>query len=175
VKSCGPDATMAGVSSQDATSVFAKTATSKPNLAGASTKQAVKPSRRESRIAPVTPVVLPPCFLLHGTHGCDRHPAFPAPSPRSGERYGHPRARFRAARSPRGKIHRFWLQMPRKCGPFRLTDRPFLLKTTPARGPVSARDAFRDPWFVPELSRRTCRHRPFGRCTGGRVSSKPET
>src|SRR6202000_2656675 len=29
---------------------------------------------------PVEPVVLPPCFLLHGTHGCDRHPAFPAPS-----------------------------------------------------------------------------------------------
>jgi len=31
---------------------------------------------------PVSPVVLPPCFLLHGTHGCDRHPAFPAPSAR---------------------------------------------------------------------------------------------
>ncbi|MHC2433014.1 hypothetical protein ACVMB0_000389 [Bradyrhizobium sp. USDA 4451] len=29
---------------------------------------------------PVTPVVLPPAFLLRGTHGCDRHPAFPAPS-----------------------------------------------------------------------------------------------
>src|SRR5258707_14023830 len=29
---------------------------------------------------PVEPVVLPPCFLLHGTHGCNRHPAFPAPS-----------------------------------------------------------------------------------------------
>jgi hypothetical protein len=39
-----------------------------------------KPLRRESRRDPVEPVVLPPCFLLHGTHGCDRHPAFPAPS-----------------------------------------------------------------------------------------------
>src|SRR5215510_283044 len=39
-----------------------------------------KPSRRESRNASVEPVVLPPCFLLHGTHGCNRHPAFPAPS-----------------------------------------------------------------------------------------------
>ncbi len=39
-----------------------------------------KPSRRESRNAPVEPVVLPPCFLLHGTHGCNQHPAFPAPS-----------------------------------------------------------------------------------------------
>ena len=28
----------------------------------------------------VEPVVLPPCFLLHGIHGCNRHPAFPAPS-----------------------------------------------------------------------------------------------
>ena len=25
-------------------------------------------------------VVLPPAFLLRGTHGCDRHPVFPAPS-----------------------------------------------------------------------------------------------
>src|ERR1700737_4426108 len=39
-----------------------------------------KPSCRESRMFPVEPVVLPPCFLLHGTHGCNRHPAFPAPS-----------------------------------------------------------------------------------------------
>jgi hypothetical protein len=31
-------------------------------------------------VIPVEPVVLPPCFLLHGTHGCNRHPAFPAPS-----------------------------------------------------------------------------------------------
>src|ERR1700749_1965595 len=29
---------------------------------------------------PVEPVVLPPCFLLHGTHGCNRHPAFLLPS-----------------------------------------------------------------------------------------------
>ncbi|QOZ20878.1 hypothetical protein XI02_42475 [Bradyrhizobium sp. CCBAU 21365] len=30
---------------------------------------------------PVTPVVLPPCFLSFArAHGCDRHPAFPAPS-----------------------------------------------------------------------------------------------
>jgi hypothetical protein len=39
-----------------------------------------KPSRRESRRCSGSPVVLPPCFLLHGAHGCNRHPAFPAPS-----------------------------------------------------------------------------------------------
>src|ERR1700736_2060650 len=43
-----------------------------------------KPSRRESRMFPVEPVVLPPCFFLHGTHGCNRHPAFPAPSASQG-------------------------------------------------------------------------------------------
>src|ERR1700759_5355590 len=46
-----------------------------------------KPPRRESRVDPVEPVVLPPCFLLHGTHGCNRRPAFPAPSSlREGQR-----------------------------------------------------------------------------------------
>src|SRR5215510_8509502 len=49
-------------------------------VTGKSTKEPVTPSRRESRTAPVEPVVLPPCFLLHGTHGCNQHPAFPAPS-----------------------------------------------------------------------------------------------
>ena len=39
-----------------------------------------KPSRRESRVCSGSPVALPPCFLLHGAHGCNRHPAFPAPS-----------------------------------------------------------------------------------------------
>ena len=39
-----------------------------------------KPLRRESRRCSGSPVVLPPVLLLHGTHGCDRHPAFPAPS-----------------------------------------------------------------------------------------------
>jgi hypothetical protein len=38
-----------------------------------------KLSRRESRIDPVEPVVLPRAFFAR-THGCDRHPAFPAPS-----------------------------------------------------------------------------------------------
>ena len=31
-------------------------------------------------VHPVEPVVLPPVFFLHGNHGCNRHPAFPAPS-----------------------------------------------------------------------------------------------
>ena len=39
-----------------------------------------KPLRGEGRMIPVEPVVLPPCFFLHGTHGCNRHPVFPAPS-----------------------------------------------------------------------------------------------
>jgi hypothetical protein len=38
-----------------------------------------KPPRRESRRCSGSPVVLPRCFLLHGAHGCDRHPTFPAP------------------------------------------------------------------------------------------------
>ena len=38
-----------------------------------------KLSRRESRSDPVDPVVLPRAFFAR-THGCDRHPAFPAPS-----------------------------------------------------------------------------------------------
>src|SRR5690349_21396023 len=49
-------------------------------VTGESSKETVTPSRRESRNASVEPVVLPPCFLLHGTHGCNQHPAFPAPS-----------------------------------------------------------------------------------------------
>jgi hypothetical protein len=32
----------------------------------------------------LVPVVLPRAFLLHADHGCDRHPAFPAPSPLRG-------------------------------------------------------------------------------------------
>ena len=36
---------------------------------------------------PVEPVALPPCFLLHGAHGCNRHPAFPAPSPQERDNY----------------------------------------------------------------------------------------
>src|ERR1700754_1204812 len=28
----------------------------------------------------LVPVVLPRAFLLHADHGCERHPAFPAPS-----------------------------------------------------------------------------------------------
>jgi len=36
------------------------------------------------------PVVLPRAFLSHADRGCDRHPAFPAPSslPESAERHG---------------------------------------------------------------------------------------
>jgi hypothetical protein len=40
----------------------------------------VKPLRREGRMIPATPVVLPRAFLLHAGHGCGGHPAFPAPS-----------------------------------------------------------------------------------------------
>ncbi len=45
-----------------------------------STEQPLKPLCREGRRCSGSPVVLPPCFLLHGAHGCNRHPAFPAPS-----------------------------------------------------------------------------------------------
>jgi hypothetical protein len=37
----------------------------------------------------LVPVVLPRAFLLHADHGCDRHPAFPAPSISGGTRLPH--------------------------------------------------------------------------------------
>ena len=67
----------AGVKS--AGSIPPATVTTKPGHRG-ELEVSRKPLRRESRMDPVEPVVLPPCFFLHGTHGCDRHPAFPAPS-----------------------------------------------------------------------------------------------
>jgi len=63
-----------------------------------------KPLRRESRRCSGSPVVLPPCFLLHGAHGCNRHPAFPAPSPHERDenhaRLGHIVPRGRGLASP---------------------------------------------------------------------------
>ena len=62
---------------------------------------------------PVEPVALPPCFLLHGAHGCNRHPAFPAPSFEEGEMIRKPRT-FHAARM---RTHIFILQLScRKAG-----------------------------------------------------------
>jgi hypothetical protein len=54
-------------------------AANKPGTPGRS-RISRKPLRRESRRCSGSPVVPPPCFLLHGAHGCNRHPAFPAPS-----------------------------------------------------------------------------------------------
>src|SRR5262245_51022993 len=71
-------------------------------VTGKSTKETVTPSRRESRTAPVEPVVLPPCFLLHGTHGCNQHPAFPAPSIFE---EGETRRKARALRAARMRTH----------------------------------------------------------------------
>ena len=62
VKSCGPDALVAGVPLQDAIASCEggdKQAKSRRGEHEVSRN----PSRRESRIAPVTPVVLPPSFL----------------------------------------------------------------------------------------------------------------
>jgi hypothetical protein len=61
-----------------------------------------KPSRRESRNASVEPVVLPPCFLLHGTHGCNQHPAFPVPSDFE---EGETKSKARAQRAARTRTH----------------------------------------------------------------------
>src|SRR5215831_7937018 len=73
-------------------------------VTGKSTKETVTPSRRESRNAPVEPVVLPPCFLLHGTHGCNQHPAFPAPSLQYGGETKHKARAQRVARM-RTRVH----------------------------------------------------------------------
>ncbi len=106
VKSCGPDAPVAGVSSQVAKSVFAKTVTSKPGLAGESTKQTVKPSRRESRIAPVTPVVLPPVLFVARDPWVQSAPGFPcALCSQSGETKG----KTRTQSAPRECRHTSWL------------------------------------------------------------------
>jgi hypothetical protein len=53
-------------------------------------------------VNPVEPVVLLPCFLLHGTHGCNRHPAFPAPS---ALKEGQNRRKARAYRAARMRTH----------------------------------------------------------------------
>jgi hypothetical protein len=75
-KSCGPGAPMPASSSRVVSGV--KVARKPGHLGEREVSR--KPLRRESRRCSGSPVVLPPCFLLHGVHGCDRHPAFPAPS-----------------------------------------------------------------------------------------------
>ncbi|MGY4313063.1 hypothetical protein ACVWW1_002366 [Bradyrhizobium sp. JR3.5] len=62
VKSCGPDALAAGVFSQDADASCEGSDKQAQSRRGEH-EISRNPSRRESRIAPVTPVVLPPSFL----------------------------------------------------------------------------------------------------------------
>ena len=78
-KSCGPGAPMLALS-------FARTSSAndggKKPVTGESSKEAVKPSRRESRIASAEPVCSCAfsCAVCTRDRGCSAHPAFPAPS-----------------------------------------------------------------------------------------------
>src|SRR5882762_7489249 len=60
---------------------------------------------------------------------------------------------------------------PRNDGPFSLTDRRFLPNNPLARGPFSARVAFRDPWSSPQAFEADLSAPGNSRRTGGRVSS----
>jgi hypothetical protein len=75
-KSCGPDAPTLAFKSRG--SFRAAMVAKEPGHQG-EREVSRKPLRRESRMNPVEPVVLPRAFFAR-THGCDRHPAFPAPS-----------------------------------------------------------------------------------------------
>jgi len=90
-KPCGPD-TPTLVSSLAGGNPARRRRLTSPD-SGESAEQPLKPLRRESRRCSGSPVVLPPCFLLHGAHGCNRHPAFPAPSLIEGRSLGPTRAR----------------------------------------------------------------------------------
>jgi hypothetical protein len=98
-KSCGPVAPTLASSARGASFSGVKVARKPGHLGEREVSR--KPLRRESRRRSGSPVVLPPVlFLLHGTRGCDRHPAFPAPSAsREGRKSCKARA-HRAARMP---------------------------------------------------------------------------
>ena len=82
-KSCGPDAPVAGVKFAMMLRITRATVANKPGLAGESTKETVKPLRREGRTASAEPVCSCAFFVIGiGTRdrGCSAHPVFPAPS-----------------------------------------------------------------------------------------------
>src|SRR3974390_2295222 len=67
-KSCGPDApTLA--SSFLGSKLLGERGWQESPVTRESAKEPVKPSRRESRMFPVEPVVLPPCFFCTGPTG----------------------------------------------------------------------------------------------------------
>jgi hypothetical protein len=91
VKSCGPDPPTLGsgrsnrdVGPMDRHAGFVGDGGYQARHTGESTKQPLKPLRREGRVAPVEPVVSNSCafYLCTRGYGCSQHPAFPAPSMR---------------------------------------------------------------------------------------------
>ena len=90
-QTCGPDAygevvwfgrRGAGAKSGRGES-FSRATEAKEPFSGESTKQAVKPLRREGRDAPSVPVCSCACFVCANRtrdRGCSVHPVFPAPS-----------------------------------------------------------------------------------------------
>jgi len=79
-KSCGPGAPTLALNSPRAQTRFADDGGKKARFTEEITYKPLKPLRREGRLIRFVPVVLPRAFLLHADHGCDGHPAFPAPS-----------------------------------------------------------------------------------------------
>ena len=65
------------------------------------------PSRRESRFDPVEPVVISCASCAHD-RGCNRHPAFPAPSALLGGRF---RSKPRALRAAGRRTHILWMHI----------------------------------------------------------------
>jgi hypothetical protein len=84
-KSCGPDAPTLASSPREA-SFSGMTVTIKP-VTGESTKETVKPLRGESRMIRLNLWSYLRAFFAR-THGCDRHPAFPAPSVEREQTFG---------------------------------------------------------------------------------------
>jgi hypothetical protein len=78
-KSCGPGAPTLASSWRRCWRIAPMTVANKPGHRGEH-EVSRKPPRRESRRYPVHLWSYPRAFLLHGAYGCDRHPAFPAPS-----------------------------------------------------------------------------------------------
>jgi hypothetical protein len=113
-KSCGPDAPMLASS-------FAEM--HPPNRAGCiedlrsdggkkaghrgEREASRNPSRRESRFDPVEPVVISCASCAHD-RGCNRHPAFPAPSAFLGGRF---RSKSRALRAAGRRTHILWMHI----------------------------------------------------------------
>jgi hypothetical protein len=77
---CPPRNAFTHCRGRDDASSVARAVTTKPGLTGESTKETVKTIAQGRPGVPARTCGSAACFLLHADHGCERHPAFPAPS-----------------------------------------------------------------------------------------------